>query len=391
MLEKNDSGHLLLLVDDEEDIRDVLLLPLEDLGYEVLTADNAETALSIFRSKRPDVVLTDIKMPGMDGIELLREVKKESPDTEVIMITGHGDMDLAIRSLKYEATDFVIKPIHVDTLEIALDRAEERIHTRLQLREHTRNLERLIQEKAEIQDHLSSLGLLVSSISHGIKGLLTRLDGGIYLVDSGLKRRDLGQIAEGRTALKETADRIRKMIQDILYYAKKRTPSLTEVETTLFVKEVLNAVEPRLHKAAIDLKVRLDSAPKHLLVEQESLHTALVSIIDNAIDACKKAAADGKNLMEFIIETRDDDTAIIIRDNGIGMDQETCDKLFGVFFSTKGHSGTGLGLFIAEKIVRQHQGTIAVDSKLGQGSTFTILMPANRRGSEISKKNNVTL
>ncbi len=381
MVEKNDSGHLLLLVDDEEDIREVLRLPLEDLGYVVLTADNAESALSIFRSKGPDIVLTDIKMPGMDGIELLREIKKERPDTEVIMITGHGDMDLAIKSLKYEATDFVIKPIHVNTLEIALDRAEERIYTRLQLREHTRNLERLIHEKAEIQDHLSSLGLLVSSVSHGIKGLLTQLDGSIYLVDSGLKRKDLKQIAEGRTALKETADRIRKMIQNILYYAKKRTPSLTEVETTLFVKEVLNAVAPRIKKAAIDLKVALASAPKHLLVEQESLHTALVSIIDNAIDACEKAAVDGPHIIEFIVETRDSNVAIIIKDDGIGMDQETCDKLFGVFFSTKGRSGTGLGLFIAEKIVRQHQGAIAVDSKLDRGSTFTILIPTISRES----------
>ena len=381
MVEKNDSGHLLLLVDDEEDIREVLRLPLEDLGYVVLTADNAESALSIFRSKGPDIVLTDIKMPGMDGIELLREIKKERPDTEVIMITGHGDMDLAIKSLKYEATDFVIKPIHVNTLEIALDRAEERIYTRLQLREHTRNLERLIHEKAEIQDHLSSLGLLVSSVSHGIKGLLTQLDGSIYLVDSGLKRKDLKQIAEGRTALKETADRIRKMIQNILYYAKKRTPSLTEVKTTLFVKEVLNAVAPRIKKAAIDLKVALASAPKHLLVEQESLHTALVSIIDNAIDACEKAAVDGPHIIEFIVETRDSNVAIIIKDDGIGMDQETCDKLFGVFFSTKGRSGTGLGLFIAEKIVRQHQGAIAVDSKLDRGSTFTILIPTISRES----------
>jgi signal transduction histidine kinase len=375
MTEKNDSSHLLLLVDDEEDIREVLQMPLEDMGYEVLTADNAESALSIFRSRGPDIVLTDIKMPGMDGIELLREIKKERADTEVIMITGHGDMDLAIKSLKYEATDFVIKPIHVDTLEIALDRAEERIHTRLQLREHTRNLERLIQEKAQIQDHLTSLGLLVSSVSHGIKGLLTQLDGSIYIVDSGLKRKDLKQIAEGRTALKETADRIRKMIQDILYYAKKRTPSLAEVETTLFVKEVLNAVAPRIKKAAIDLKVVLNSAPEHLLIEKESLHTALVSILDNAIDACEKAAVNGTHTIEFIVETRQGSAVIIIKDDGIGMDQETRDKLFGVFFSTKGRSGTGLGLFIAEKIVRQHQGTIAVDSKPGRGSMFTISIP----------------
>jgi len=137
----------LLLVDDEADIRDVLRLPLEDLGYKVLLAENAKKALELFRKENPAIVLTDIKMPGMDGIELLHEIKKDSPNTEVIMITGHGDMNLAIKSLKYEATDFIIKPINVDALEIALGRAEERISTRLKLLEYTQNLEKLIQEK----------------------------------------------------------------------------------------------------------------------------------------------------------------------------------------------------------------------------------------------------
>ena len=117
----------ILLVDDEEGIRKVLGIALADLGYEVLTAENGAEALRIFKDVQPPIVLTDIKMPEMDGIELLRQLKQESPDTEVIMITGHGDMDLAIKSVKYEATDFVTKPINDEVLEIALNRAQERI------------------------------------------------------------------------------------------------------------------------------------------------------------------------------------------------------------------------------------------------------------------------
>ena len=109
----------ILLVDDEPDIRDVLSLSLSDMGYQVYEAENGDEALGIFRDVQPPIVLTDIKMPGMDGIELLQKVKHENPETEVIMITGHGDMDLAIRSLKYEATDFITKPINVDALEIS--------------------------------------------------------------------------------------------------------------------------------------------------------------------------------------------------------------------------------------------------------------------------------
>jgi DNA-binding NtrC family response regulator len=107
----------ILLVDDEGGIRKVLGIALADMGYHVRTAENGVEALRIFKAERPPIVLTDIKMPEMDGIELLRRLKKISPHTEVIMVTGHGDMDLAIKSVKYEATDFVTKPINAEVLE----------------------------------------------------------------------------------------------------------------------------------------------------------------------------------------------------------------------------------------------------------------------------------
>jgi len=134
----------ILLVDDEKDVRDMLHLSLSAMGYDVLDAENGIEALRIFRDAHPQIVLTDIKMPSMDGIELLKELKHEDPNAEVIMITGHGDMDLAIKSLKYEATDFVVKPINLDALKIALLRAQDKILTRQQLMNYTENLENLV-------------------------------------------------------------------------------------------------------------------------------------------------------------------------------------------------------------------------------------------------------
>jgi len=183
MIDKNQIS--ILVVDDEEDIRDVLEIALKDIGYTVYLAENGEKALEIFKSERPDIVITDIKMPVMDGIELLKRIKQENLETEVLMITGHGDMDLTISSLKNEAMDFITKPVNVDILEIAVEKALEKIVSRQKLLEYTQKLELLIYEKSKLADHLSSLGLMIGTISHNIKGLLTNLDGGIYVARSG--------------------------------------------------------------------------------------------------------------------------------------------------------------------------------------------------------------
>jgi YesN/AraC family two-component response regulator len=159
----------ILLVDDEEGIRKVLGIALSDKGYKVVTAENGREALQIFRKVRPSVVITDIKMPKIDGIELLRLIKQEDPDTEVIMITGHGDLDLAIKSVKYEATDFVTKPINDEILEIALKRARERIAMRQQISQYTQNLEQLVDEKSRklvAAERMAAIGQTVAGLSH---------------------------------------------------------------------------------------------------------------------------------------------------------------------------------------------------------------------------------
>jgi len=129
----------ILLVDDETDLREVLDISLSDAGYRVFTAENGTQALDILKDNDIPVVITDIKMPGIDGIDLLRKIKSKNPETEVIMLTGHGDLDLAIKSLKHEATDFITKPINDDALEMALERAFEKIQMRQKLKEYHRN------------------------------------------------------------------------------------------------------------------------------------------------------------------------------------------------------------------------------------------------------------
>ena len=117
----------ILIIDDEKPTLNMFRLFLSAYGYEVLLAENGLQGLEIFRKEGPPIVLTDIKMPGMDGLEVLRQVKEIAPRTEVIVISGHGDMDLAMRALQLNASDFLSKPVQKSELDIALKRAEERI------------------------------------------------------------------------------------------------------------------------------------------------------------------------------------------------------------------------------------------------------------------------
>ena len=365
----------ILLVDDEQDIREVLNLSLSDLGYHVFEAENGESALRIFKQVRPPIVLTDIKMPNMDGIELLQKVKHENPDTEVIMITGHGDMDLAIKSLKYEATDFIAKPINVEALEIALRRARDRIVTRQKLKEYTENLETLVQEKSELQSHLSSLGLMIGSISHGIKGLLTGLDGGMYLVDSGFAKENHEQIKEGWDIVKLMIGRIRKMVVDILFYAKKRDLKWERVDALSFAEEVAAVVADKIRKQGIEFVKDFSAKAGELEIDAGYIHSALINIIENAIDACARDGAKAMHKIVFGVREHKNLIVFDVFDDGIGMDAETREKLFTPLFSSKGNKGTGLGLFISNKIIEQHGGKIHVSSTPGQGTLFRIRIP----------------
>ena len=116
-----------LVIDDETATLTMFRLFLNAYGYTVLTAENGESGLQMVRDHRPGIVFTDLKMPGMDGFGVLKEIKKTAPDTEVIVITGHGDMDHVVRALNLEATDFINKPIGRNALDSALQRAEARL------------------------------------------------------------------------------------------------------------------------------------------------------------------------------------------------------------------------------------------------------------------------
>ena len=138
-----------LFIDDDEGIRKVFSILLRKEGYQVFTAENGEEGLKIFKQEIPPIVIADVKMPGINGIEVLKRVKEINPEAEVIIITGHGDMNSAIEALKLDASDFLPKPVKLEALSVALKRAQKKLELRRKLKEYTHNLENLVRERTE--------------------------------------------------------------------------------------------------------------------------------------------------------------------------------------------------------------------------------------------------
>ena len=370
----------ILLVDDEEGIRTVLGITLADYGYAVLKAASGGEALQIFREQTPAIVLTDIKMPGMDGIQVLRKIKEESPDTEVIMITGHGDMELAIQSLKLNATDFITKPINDDALEIALKRANEKIFLKTKMKEYTGNLERLVEEKTKEllgAERLVAVGQTVAGLAHAIKNVVSGLKGGAFVLEKGIDLDNQKYLLQGWEMVKGNLGKIGNMTLDLLNYCKDRVPEYQRCDLNQPVHEIFDLMFQEAERRGVTLEKHLDQELPEGWLDSEGIQRCLLNLVSNAIDACTDiSCVHGKGHV-IIKALKTDGWAVEYQviDNGCGMDKETEKKIFEQFFSTKGSRGTGLGLMITQKIIHEHGGFIACKSEKGKGTTFIVRMP----------------
>lgn len=372
----------ILLVDDEAGIRHVLGISLADRGYEVLTAVDAQQALALFEKEHPPIVLTDIKMPGMDGIDLLKALKRLDPDTEVIMITGHGDVNLAIKSLKYEATDFITKPIDEDILDVALKRATERITMRAQLRAYTENLEKLVAEKSRrlVQaERLAAMGETIAGLAHAIKNIAGGLRGGAFVVEQGISLDNARYLQQGWQMVKGNVERIQQLSLDLLNIAKPGGAKFQFIDPNIPLRQVHELMQPQAEQYGIQLKLVPAQGLAPVEMDPEGIHRCLLNLVSNAIDACTRPAASSQiPLVEMWLKKDPDGVAYGVSDNGEGMEPAIQKKLFQAFTTTKGSRGTGIGLMLVRKIVEAHNGGIDVASEPGKGSRFRIRLPVRQ-------------
>lgn len=353
----------LLVVDDEAAIRDLCARALCD--YRIVEAENGRDALDALEREAVDLILVDVMMPVMNGLDLLKQVKERNPDQLVVVMTGYADKDIILRALKAHADDFIQKPLNLLQLKSTVSKALEK---RL-LRQELQQLQRLDRLKSEF------LGL----ISHKLRTPTTVLSLFIQNLDSGAVSTDTPEFATAVKAMREEADYLANLIQDLLIYSdvilQEQRPNLAVAD----LREIaLTVLAEKRHPAAqkgISLISSLQENWPRLPLDRRRLAFAISALLDNAI---KFTPRNGQVILSG--ETRERQLLLTIRDTGIGIPAEALPRVFDKFYQIDpNHTGQvrgfGLGLFYARQFVQDHGGTLTIESVAGAGTTVTIALP----------------
>jgi len=356
---------VILIIDDEAGLRDMLAFGLPDRGYHVVTAEHGEAGVEAAKHNLLDLVITDIMMPGISGIDVLKQIKAIQPQAEVIMATGYATLETAVESMKLGAYDYIAKPYSLDQLCLVIDKALE--HRRL----------------TEKVDHLEELNRLKSeflaTMSHELRTPMNAIIGYSALMldkaygeispkqEQGLKRIE----ANGRNLL--------QLINNILDLSKLAAGRMSLFVESCDLKEIIDEVMDTMECLALERQLTLTATvpgPIALRTDKTKLKQVLINLIGNAI----KFTHEGG--ISINVETLPNPSKVrfYVQDTGIGIKDEDIPLLFEEFrqldaSTTRQYSGTGLGLAITKKIIALFQGTVQVKSIIGVGTTFIVTIP----------------
>lgn len=354
-----------LVVDDEAIIRDLCSKALK--GYRVLQAANGEEALRVFQKGEVDVILTDVMMPKMGGIELLKRLKEMEPTLVVIVMTGFAEKDVILNALKADADDFISKPLNLLQLKTAVDKAL----VKKALKEEIANLKSMDRFKSNF---LSLISHKFRTPITAISLFLQNLANGVYDVEDPMYRKFL------RLTYDE-ACYLERLVADLLAFSQAIDDGgglkLEPCNPAGIVTQVLQMSEEAAGKQGVEIHMDLDPLPP-LLFDREKLTFAVKQIIENAFKFSGETGSVAVSLKmhgELFLLT--------VEDKGVGIAKEDLPKIFEKFFQvdsarTGQIRGFGLGLYYAREFVRLHGGTIAVDSEPGKGTRVTVALPMRK-------------
>jgi signal transduction histidine kinase len=411
------SGKI-LIVDDEESVLVTMKAILEMDGYTVTTTPKGVEAFELLRTNTFDLVMTDLRLDDADGLAVLAEVRRQSPETVTIMLTGYASLDSAVKALREGAYDYLTKPCDVEELKATVARGLDRRQLAMQLRERVADLEvanetihdlnadlqrRVDAATAElrgmyeaVQRHVEELEQLdrlksqfLSMASHELKTPLTSMSGFLQVALRRMKRRleagmpdqeewyrEQRSILEQLEVVNRQTSRLARLVNELLDVSRIETGriefSFIPVDVAELTEEVVARVQTTTHRHELRL-----ASPAGALVSADRDH--LEQVLNNLLGNAIKYSPEG-GPVAVAVKADGDEILLSVQDRGLGIPVEDLDKIFGLFYRSEDRAsrdigGMGLGLYISKEIVGRHGGRIWAESEPGKGSTFYVALP----------------
>lgn len=395
----------ILTIDDEESIRINFVEYFEDSGYTVFEAENGRIGLEVFEKEKPDLVLVDLNMPEMDGFEVLERITRESPGTPIIVVSGAGEIQAAIKATRLGAWDFIQKPvIDMGMVEHSINKSLERARLVLEnklyreyLEEQTLELSQTIIKLRDTQKQLvesekmASLSRMVTGIAHEVNtplgigvttaSLLTDLVNKLFedILGGTLKKSHIGEL---RSTFQETGKTLManlKKTASLIQFFKKVAVDHTldasqNIEVKKYLEEIIKSFIPQLEKS--DHKIIVNCEPGlNIETFPRDISQIVMNLVTNSVIHAYDEGISGK--LTFDIKKENESLTIDYSDDGKGIAKDNLGKIFDPFFTTsRGKGATGLGLHIVYNIVtHRFHGSIECESELGKGTRFYITLP----------------
>ncbi len=362
-LQQQIEGHTILVVDDEGVIRDLCAKALK--GNRVLQAEDGEGALELLETESVDVVLADVMMPRISGLDLLIAIKERNPNQPVIIMTGYSQKEIILRALKANADDFISKPINLLQLRTTIKKVLEK----KALKEELVQLKRMDQLKTDF------LGL----ISHKLKTPVTAISLFIQNLSRGVDNPSDPDFKDTLALILDESKYLGYLIKDLLYYSevllREGPPRKARINPKDLALSVINEMNHYALNKGLSLETELGLDFPDLDLDRQRIHFVLRALVENSI----KFTPSG-GVIAVSAEVRDDSVRIRVRDTGQGIPADELPKVFEKFYQVDPENtgqirGFGLGLFYARQFVQQHNGQILLNSAPGLGTEATLVLP----------------
>lgn len=355
----------ILIIDDEEVVLDSCMEILEGGNYRLATATNGAEGMNLLDEFQPDLVVVDLKMPGMSGFEVLEAVRRSHPTVVTIVITGYATVSSAVEAMKKGAYDFLPKPFTPDEFRLIINRGVEKRTLLLE----TIALKR---EREVLREHFAAI------VSHELKSPLGAMQQNLFLLERELADRATPKQMERLGRLKGRIDDLLKLINtwrrgatvDIEHIKENFEP----VSIAVPIAKALESVQLHATRKAIEIETTVPEPAGVVLGDEGTLTQTLVNILGNAV---KYSQCD--STVRLTVQSHGDQVVVSVTDTGVGIAEDDLPFIFDTFYraqSGEAERGTGLGLAVSRRVVQAHGGKIEVDSTLGKGSTFTVRLPA---------------